>query len=464
MNYAKIFIAVLFVLLFSLAAFAQKQAEVVVTYTYLRKSADYGAEKIQTLQKGEKVTFEKGRETGSWSYVSVGDGTIKGWVLTATLQTIKNAEKVAAKPTPTPQKTAPTPTQNPTTKTPPSNKNSTPKSAPMNQTATKTAPTPTPNATQNPPVNTLPTTTQTTPEMPEEDTETLKIDTEEVSLNVRVLNSGNRPVGNLKETAFKVYEDGVLQPVTSVSVAEVPIYNALVIDNSRSLRTQLSKVVEAGKIIVGANKPQDESSVVRFVSADKIEVVQDFTANKAMINNALDNLFVEGGQTAIIDAVYKAAEMIEKYQNSQKKDDVKLRTLILVSDGDDRGSQFSEKQLFELLRNSFVQIYAVGFPNDLSDTPDTDGGTSRRARAKAFLTRLAEETGGKVYFPESVDQLTKIASEISGELRTQYVVSYAPTNDKRDGSFRQIKVEVADDAKGEKRTAVTRTGRNAPLN
>ena len=430
----KILTVLSFALLFAISVFAQRQAEVTVTTTYLRKTPDYNAEKLRTLQKGEKVMIEKGREANGWSFVSTADGSVQGWVLTNTIQTIKNTEKVPQTPNPNPQTTVQTPvqtTQNPATST---------------QTPGAT-PTPTPAA-----------------DVVEDDNEVLQIDTEEVTLNVRVVNSGNRPVGNLKESAFKVYEDGVLQPITSVTTAEVPIFNALVIDNSRSLRAQLPRVIEAGKIIAGANKPQDEVSVVRFVSADKIEVVQGFTPDKTMINNALDNLFVEGGQTAIIDAVYRTAEMVQKYQNSQKKEDVKIRTLILVSDGDDRGSQFTEKLLFELLRNSYVQIYAIGFTNDLSDVPDPETGISRRQRARAFLTRLAQETGGKVYFPDSIEQLGKIALEISGELRTQYVVSYSPTNTNRDGSFRQIKVEVSEGTTGEKRTAITRTGRNAAVN
>ena len=475
MKFTKFFTSAVFVLLFSLSIFAQKQAEVVVTSTYLRKAPDYSGEKLQTLQKGDKVTFEKGRQASNWSYVSIADGTLKGWILTSTLQTIKNAEKVVPKPTPTPEKivekptpTAPQkvtkiPTQNPKTNVQPSNKTPQTVVPPSNQTAQKVVPAQTtiPNTAQS--VNPSPT-PAATPETPENDNEVLKIDTEEVSLNVRVVNAANRPVGNLNETAFKIYEDGVLQPITAVTTAEVPIFNALVIDNSRSLRSQLAKVVEAGKIIVGTNKPQDESSVVRFVSANKIEVVQNFTANKTMLNNALDNLFVEGGQTAIIDAVYRTAEMVEKYQNSQKKEDIKLRALILVTDGDDRGSKFDEKLLFELLRNSYVQIYAIGFTNDLSDAPDAETGISRRQKARTFLTRLAQETGGKVYFPDSIDALPKIAAEISGEFRTLYVISYAPTNGNRDGSFRRIKVEITDDANKEKRTAITRTGRNAPRN
>ena len=425
----RLFTVLAFTLFFAFTVFAQRQAEVTVTSTYLRKTPDYNAEKLRTLQKGEKVNLEKGREAASgWTYVSTPDGSVKGWILTNTIQIVKTVEKPVQ-----------TPTEKPTTTVEPPNTD--PSVSPA------VSPSPVPTA---------------TPEVIEDDNEVVKIDTEEVSLNVRVINANNRPVGNLNESTFRVYEDGVLQPITSVSTTEVPLFNALVIDNSRSLRAQLGKVVEAGKILVGTNKPQDEGAVVRFVSADKIEVVQEFTANKSMINNALDNLYVEGGQTAIIDAVYKAAQMVQKYQNTQKKEDVKLRTLILVTDGDDRGSLYDERLLFELLRNSFVQIYAIGFTNDLSDAPDSETGVSRRQKARAFLTRLAQETGGKVYFPDSINELGKIALEISSELRTQYVVSYAPTNDKRDGTFRKIKVEVVDPATKEKRTAITRTGRNAP--
>jgi len=465
MRFIKFFTALLFITSAAFSVAAQKQAEVVVTSTYLRKEPDYKSEKLRTLPKGEKVTFEKKSETNGWSYVSIDDGATKGWILSATLQTIKPAEKPIVKPPPAAPKTVPPPTEKPKPSVRPSAEKPKPKTPPnspkppVNKTPPVAAPTPT---TQIPPTTQTPPTPAPSPSPAiEDDNEVLKIETEEVSLNVRVVNAGNRPVGNLKESSFKVYEDGVLQSITSVSLAEVPIFNALVIDNSRSLRTQLKKVIEAGKIIVGTNKAQDESSIVRFISADQIEVVQEFTSNKSSIDNALDNLFVEGGQTAIIDAVYRSAEMVEKYQNSQKKEDVKLRALILVSDGDDRSSRFSEQQLFELLRNSSVQIYAIGFINDLSDAPDAVTGLSPRAKARAFLTRLAQETGGRVYFPDSIDGLPGIATEIAGELRTQYVVSYAPTNDVRDGGFRRIKVEIADDASGEKRTAITRTGRNA---
>lgn len=469
----KILITIVFTLFFSLSVFAQKQAEVVVTSTYLRKSPDYNSEKVQTLQKGEKVTFERSRETNGWFYVSVSEGTVKGWIRSDTVRSVKAEPKINQPAIPTQVKNEPKVNQ-------PSNqataKNEPKASQPTNPATRRTLPIPESAEnvkTQKPVVSTSQTTNSspvptgtpepTPSETPEivEDQEVLRIDTAEVTLNVRVVNNSNRPVNNLNPSDFKIYEDGVLQPITSLTTAEVPVINALVIDNSRSLRSQLKKVIEAGKIIVGTNRPDDESSIVRFVSSDKIEVVQDFTSKTNSLNNALDNLFVEGGQTAIIDAVYKTAQKVNQYQISDKKEDVKLRALILVSDGDDRGSSFNERQLFELLRGSNVQIYPIGFINDLSKEPESNG-ISRQEKAKTFLTKLAQETGGKVYFPNSIDELPQIATEISGELRTQYLISYSPTNEIRDGSFRQIKVEIAEGANNEKRTAITRSGRNVP--
>lgn len=415
----KIFIAALLALQFTVSIFAQKQAEVIVTSTFLRRLPDAASEKIQTLQKEAKVIFEKTQETNGWYYVSVSNRTIKGWIRKDTIRRLADAEKtkqfeqLIAPPTPA-------------------------KSSPIVSASPLPAPAVSPN--------------------PVEDEEVIRVETEEVSLKVRVVDGNNRTVKNLNQSQFKVYEDDVLQPITALTTAEFPIINALVIDNSRSLRTQLGKIIEAGKIIVGLNLPQDESTVVRFVSKDKIEVVQDFTPSKNLLNNALDNLFVEGGQTAIIDAVYQTVKKVDDYKKSRKKEDVKIRALILVSDGDDRSSFYKEQELFDLLRESQVQIYAVGFVNNLSVEPDADS-LSRQEKAKSFLTRLSRETGGKVYFPASIADLPQIASDISSEIRTQYLVSYTPTNENRDGTFRKIKVLVAEGSNNEKRIVIARTGR-----
>lgn len=290
--------------------------------------------------------------------------------------------------------------------------------------------------------------------------EIIRVETELVNLNVRVIDRNNRPINNIQQKEFKILEDGVPQQIDFFSKAEVPTNYGLVIDNSGSLRQQLDKVVEAGKVFVNGNRPEDETLIIRFVGRDKIEIEQPFTSNKTDLIDALDNLYIEGGQTAVIDAVYLATENIDEYERSKKSDDRKRRALILVTDGEDRNSYYNEKQLYELLRESEVQIYVIGFVDDLSK----EGGfisKSPQAKAKAFLERMATESGGKAYFPKSASELPNLAREISSELRTQYSIGYIPSNDRRDGTYRSIKVNIDEGPNKEKRIALTRAGRTA---
>ena len=317
------------------------------------------------------------------------------------------------------------------------------------QTTVQTKPSPTPTKSVSP----SPTATPT----PEDDNEVIKIDTELVNLNVRVVDRNNRSIANLKQSDFTVYENNVPQKIEFFGKAEVPTNYAMVIDNSGSMRLLIDKVIESSKIIIGTNRPADETEIVRFVSSDKIEVLQDFTASKEDLNDALDNMIIEGGSTAIIDAIYLAAQQVDDYEKSRNKNDTKRRALILVSDGEDRDSYYKEQQLFELLRESDVQIYAIGFVSELSK----EGGfisKSPQGKAKAFLENIAKETGGKVYFPGSISELNGIAQDIANELRTQYTISYSPPGDVKPGTFRPIKVAVTDGPNKEKRIAVTRTG------
>ncbi len=322
----------------------------------------------------------------------------------------------------------------------------------------QTVATPSPTSTKKPVPTIVPPPTPSP--TPEEDEGTLVIETDIVGLNVRVIDRNNRPINGLTKNDFQVYEDNVLQEIDSFSKAEVPTNYTMVIDNSGSLRQQLEKVIDAGKVIIGTNKPDDETSIIRFVSSDKIEIKQEFTNDKTELFDALDNLYIEGGQTAIIDAVYLAAQMTDEYEKSRNPNDKKRRAVILVTDGEDRDSFYNEQQLFEVLRESDVQIYVIGFIGDLSK----EGGfiaKSPQEKAKNFLEKMAKETGGKAYFPATVGELNGIAQDIASELRTQYLVSYYPTNTKKDGSVRQIKVVIADGPNKQKRIAVTRTSRKA---
>jgi Ca-activated chloride channel family protein len=290
--------------------------------------------------------------------------------------------------------------------------------------------------------------------------ETLKINTNLVNLNVRVIDRNNRPIGDVRQEEFKVYEDGVLQPIEFFSKEEVPISYGVAIDTSGSLRTQMDKVIEAGKILINSNKPGDETFLERFIDSEKIETMQDFTADRTLLEDALDNLYVEGGQTAVVDGVYLAAEHVAQYKKGDDLSDRRRRALIVVTDGEDRASFFKQEQLFARLREEDVQIFVIGFVNEL----DKEGGVikkSPREKAVALLDRMAKETGGRAFYPTSVTELPQIAQEISRDMRTQYIISYNPTNKNLDGTYRTIKVQVADVPGHEKRIALTRTGRLA---
>src|SRR5690606_7457230 len=108
----------------------------------------------------------------------------------------------------------------------------------------------------------------------------IEIETELVNISVRVVDRNNRPINNLPQSDFKIYEDGVLQAIGFFSRSEVPTNYSLLVDNSGSLRSQIEQVIEAGKYLVNANRKDDESAILRLVSSDKIEVLQDFSKNK----------------------------------------------------------------------------------------------------------------------------------------------------------------------------------------
>lgn len=290
--------------------------------------------------------------------------------------------------------------------------------------------------------------------------EIIKVDTELVNLNVRVIDRNNRPINDIQELSFKIFEDGVLQKIDFFSRSEVPTTYSIVVDNSGSMRAQLEKVIEAGKILVNTNKADDKTSIIRFVGKEKISIEQELTTNKTDLTDALDDLYIEGGQTAIIDAVYLATENLESDAKSRGGDDRGRRAIVLVTDGEDRDSYYNIKQLMELLRESDVQIYIVGLVSDLS----SEGGLitkSPQGKAKAFLEQLASETGGKAYFPRGVNELPQIGRDIASELRMQYSLGYIPSNEAHDGTYRNIKIAVDDGPNKQKRIAVSRSGRTA---
>lgn len=310
-----------------------------------------------------------------------------------------------------------------------------------------------------PPVPKLKPTPTPTPPPEMDEGDILRINADLVQLHVRVIDRNNRPINNVSQNEFQVFEDGVKQPIEYFTREEVPISYGLAVDTSGSLRTQLATVLEAGKTIINANKPGDETFLVRFVGRDNTETVQDFTASKEALADALDNMYTEGGQSAVVDAVYLSAEHVAQYKKGDESDR-RRRALIVITDGEDRNSYYNQEQLFARLREEDVQIFVIGFVNEL----DKEAGLIRkspRQKAVNLINRLASETGGRAFFPESLSELPQIANEIIRDLRTQYVIAYNPTNKSTDGTFRSIRVTVDQPSGSDKRIALTRNGRLA---
>jgi Ca-activated chloride channel family protein len=288
----------------------------------------------------------------------------------------------------------------------------------------------------------------------------ITINTELVTLHVRVIDRNNHPINRLGKDDFRILEDGVPQPIFAFTEEEVPVIYGLAVDTSGSVRPQFQQIIDAAKTIINSNKKGDETFIERFISSDKIETVQDFTPSKDLLLDGLDTLYVEGGQTAVVDGVYLAAEHVAEYKKGGD-DDRRRRALIVVTDGEDRASYYQETQLFQRLREEDVQIFVIGFVNEL----DAEKGLIRKSprdKAVTLLNKLATDTGGRAFFPQSISELPQIANEIVRDLRTQYVISYDPTNKAHDGTYRSIKVTVAQPG-GERRIALTRNGRNAGL-
>ncbi|MFL6229839.1 MAG: VWA domain-containing protein [Pyrinomonadaceae bacterium] len=325
-------------------------------------------------------------------------------------------------------------------------------------------PTPAPNVSQTPPkTGATPSASPAPPELKGQEIdpdEVIPVDVNLVNLNVRVIDRNNRPINDVTKEEFHVFEDGVPQQIQFFSKEEVPISYGLVVDNSGSMKPLLEKVIDATRILIDQNKPGDETFLMRFVDSDEIRMLQDFTANKDDLYDALDNMHTDGGQTAIVDAVFLGAEHTAEYKKGDALNDKRRRAMIVVTDGEDRSSYYKLSQLFDYLRENDVQIYVIGFTSEL----DAEGGFIRKSpkdKATELINKLATETGGRAFFPASLADLPGVAQEITRDMRTQYVVGYSPTNSKRDGTVRQIKVQIADAGKRDHRIAITRTARVA---
>ena len=278
----------------------------------------------------------------------------------------------------------------------------------------------------------------------------IKLGTALVMLDVTAVDQSNKPVMDLTQDNFQVLEDKVPQKIDFFSKEQVPVSVVFAIDTSGSMRAKLDTVIKASATLVKESRAGDEMAVIEF--KDQPELLQEFTSDTADVVDTLQGL-IASRQTAMLDALYLGADYASKEGKNRRK------AVILVTDGLDKDSYYKFNEVVDHLREADVQVYLIGFISDL----EGDGGLFKKSpkdKAQGLLNKLAEETGGKAFFPKELSETHAIAQQISTDLRTQYAIGYYPTNTKKDGTFRAVKVQV--NAGARRIVARTRNGYTAP--
>lgn len=272
---------------------------------------------------------------------------------------------------------------------------------------------------------------------------TLKSDAYEVRLDASVFDARGQSVQTLQKDAFRVYEDGVPQTITSFRHEDLPVSIGLLIDSSGSMYDKRAAVDQAAIDLVKLSNPKDEEFLVDFSSEAFID--QDFTSNLGKLEQGLSYLKSSGG-TAAYDAVVASADYLTKNAKNPKQ------VLIIVTDGEDNASSATLEQTIRRIQDlDGPVVYSIG----LLFGEDTDKREARHARE--VLTTISEQTGGAAYFPRSLKEVDGIAGMVAADIRSQYTIAYSSTNPPSRGGYRQVHVEAK--AKGFSRLVVrTRSG------
>ena len=276
-----------------------------------------------------------------------------------------------------------------------------------------------------------------------------------VRLSLIATDRSKHSLDGLNKESISILEDKIPQSISLFAKDERPVDYGLVIDNTGSFRNLLNAAVETAQFLVSNNRDNDETFIERFISSNKIQTVQEFTADKTELVKSLRTLYVEGGQSAVIDGVYEAAKHISDYRAGTKE---RRKALVLISDGEDRASYYSDNQLMQLLREKEVQVFVIGIVTQLEVRPGAPTGLDPRGKAEKLLTLMARETGGRAFFPRTTDELRHAASEIVHDLRAQYLIGYQSTTPNSKENFRKVEVTIAEAPGGDRPSAITRPG------
>ena len=269
------------------------------------------------------------------------------------------------------------------------------------------------------------------PETPQKSEETIRVPVNEVNLIFTATDKHGRFVKNLKEQEIRVVDDHkAVDKFRSFSnQTDLPLRVGLLIDTSNSIRDRFQFEQQAAiEFLSQIMRPKaDQAFVLGFDTV--AEVTQDFTNNTEKLSSGV-RMLRPGGGTALFDALYQASR--DKLMKNSAGQAVR-RAIILVSDGNDNQSRVTREQAIEMAQRAEVIVYTI--------STNTSGMIERGDR---ILQRIADESGGRAFFPLKLQEVSDAFSEIQEELRSQYAVAYKPPDFKSDGSYRPIEITAAD--------------------
>lgn len=274
----------------------------------------------------------------------------------------------------------------------------------------------------------------------------IRMNVDMVLVPITVTDPMNRLVTGLEQEDFQLFENNGPQKIRTFAAEDAPVSIGIIMDLSGSMTSKLIRAREAIVQFVKTANPEDEFFVIGF--NDRPELIEDFTSSVEDIQARLATVR-SGHRTALLDAIYYGVAKMKDAKHERK-------ALLVVSDGGDNRSRYTEGEVRSQVRESDVEIYSIGIFDPYAATPEERTGP-------ILLNELCEETGGRLFRVDDVSEMADIAEKISTELRNQYVIGYTPKNISRDGKWRKVKVKLNPPSGLPPLTVHARTGYYAPL-
>ena|SRR6267378_223001 len=258
--------------------------------------------------------------------------------------------------------------------------------------------------------------------------ESVHLDVNLALVNVTVTDPHDRPITGLEPGNFRVFEDNIEQEVVNFSSEDVPVSIGVIFDLSGSMANKLSWAKEAAAQFLKTANLQDEGFLVGF--GTYAELFSPFTNNIEELQNRL-LMAPAGGSTALLDGIYLGISEMRSARNAK-------HALLIISDGGDNHSRYSERDLKRLLREADTQVYAIG----IFEPSSYHHRTLTELNGPLLLAELTELTGGRVFTVRNPNELSQIATKIGTELHSQYILGYEPSNKTRDAHWRKITIKL----------------------